>query len=131
MNYEYLYPAECYSIRGALFEVHRNLGLGFTEDVYQKSLEIELGAMNIPFHSQKAIQVVYKGISLDKTFFADIICYDKIILELKSVKSLLPEHEAQLINYLRISNLKLGLLVNFNSHPKLEIIYNINPHAKP
>ena len=116
-----LYPDECFAIRGALYEVHRHLGPGFTEDVYQLALEMELKERNIPFESQKEIVVSYKGIALDKTFKADIICYDKIILELKAVKDNLPVHEAQLINYLHVANLKIGFLVNFHAHPKLYI----------
>ena len=120
MNNELLYESESYMIRGALFEVYKNLGSGFTEDVYQSALEIELHERNIPYESQKIFFISYKGITLDKSFKADIVCYDKIILELKAVKTILPEHEAQLINYLRVANCKLGYIVNFHQHPKLE-----------
>ena len=124
-----LYEKEGYAIRGALFEVHRNLGIGFTEDVYQKAFEMELASCGIPFESQKEFTLAYKGVTMSKTFKADIVCYGKIIVELKAVKTLLPEHRAQLINYLRVSNLKMGLLVNFHSLEKLEIEPYINPYA--
>ena len=121
-NNKILYKDENYAIRGALFEVHNNLGPGFAEDVYQLALETELKIRDIPFEAQKEYEISYKGIVLNKTFRTDIICYGKIILELKSVKNILPEHMAQILNYLRISDLKMGMLVNFNSYPELEII---------
>ena len=124
-----LYEKEGYAIRGALFEVHKNLGIGFTEDVYQMALEMELAACGVPFEAQKEFTLSYKGIALPKTFKTDIVCYGKIILELKAVKTLLPENRAQLINYLRVSNLKMGLLINFHSIEKLDIRSYINPHV--
>ena len=116
---EKIYESESYAIRGALFEVHKNLGAGFTEDVYQLALEMEFAERKIPFEAQKDFQVFYKGTPLPKLFKVDFVCYGKIILELKAVKTLLPEHVAQLINYLRIANYKLGYLINFNSAEKL------------
>jgi len=130
MKRDYIYPDECYAIRGALFEVHRNLGAGFTEDIYQSALELELAASGIPFEAQKEFTMSYKGTPLNKIFKADIVCYGKIILELKSVKTILPEHQAQLINYLRVSNLKLGFVVNFNEHPLIKPQPYYNNHAK-
>ena len=123
------YEKEGYAIRGALFEVHKNLGIGFIEDVYQMALEMELASCGVPFEVQKEFVLSYKGVDLPKTFRADIVCYGKIILELKAVKTLLPEHEAQLINYLRVSGLKMGMLVNFHSAEKLDIRTYINPHV--
>jgi len=125
-----LYEKEGYAIRGALFEVHKNLGIGFIEEVYQMALEMELALCGVPFEPQKEFTLSYKGVALPKTFRADVVCYGKIILELKAVKALLPEHEAQLINYLRVSNLKMGLLVNFHSTEKLDIKSYVNPHAQ-
>jgi len=124
-----LYENEVYAIRGALFEVHRNLGIGFTEEVYQLALEMELKLRGVPFESQKDFTLSYKGVALPKTFRTDVVCYGKIILELKAVKALLPEHVAQLINYLRVSNLKMGMLVNFHSDVKLDIRTHVNAHA--
>lgn len=116
-----LYAEEVYGIQGAIFEVYRNLGTGFLESVYQECLEMELTKQGIPFRAQKEIRIKYKGVLLEQTYRADVVCYDKIILELKAVKTLLPEHSAQLQNYLRATGMKLGLLVNFSHYPNVEI----------
>jgi GxxExxY protein len=118
---EFLYKDEAYVIQGAIFEVYRVLGCGFLEAVYQKALEVELMQRNIPFESQVDIEIEYKGMKLEQTYRADLVCYDKIILELKAVQNLLPEHEAQLQNYLRATKMRVGLLVNFGHYPKVEI----------
>lgn len=102
------------------FEVYRELGHGFLEDVYQESLEIELTERRIPFISQPKLQLVYKGKPLKKTYEADLIVIGEIVVELKAVKTLAPEHDAQLINYLRATKKRVGYLVNFGSHPLLE-----------
>lgn len=117
----FLYKDETYAIHGAIFEVYRVLGCGFLEAVYQKALEVELAQRNIPFESQVDIDIEYKGMKLEQTYRADLVCYDKIILELKAVQNLLPEHEAQLQNYLRATKMRVGLLVNFGHYPKVEI----------
>jgi GxxExxY protein len=117
----FLYKDETYAIHGAIFEVYRVLGCGFLEAVYQKALEVELMQRNIPFESQVDIEIEYKGMKLEQTYRADLVCYDKIILELKAVQNLLPEHEAQLQNYLRATKMRVGLLVNFGHYPKVEI----------
>jgi GxxExxY protein len=117
----FLYKDETYAIQGAIFEVYKTLGSGFLEAVYQKALEVELAQRNIPFESQVDIEIEYKGMKLDQTYRADLVCYDKIILELKAVQNLLPEHEAQLQNYLRATKMRVGLLVNFGHYPKVEI----------
>ncbi len=118
---ELIYENETYAIRGAIYEVYRSLGAGFLEAVYQEALEIELASRNIPFKAQAEIVVTYKGETLKQSYRADIVCYDKIILELKAVKTLLPEHEAQLQNYLRATGFHLGLLVNFCNTTGVEI----------
>ena len=117
----FLYKDETYAIHGAIFDVYRTLGCGFLEAVYQQALEVELTQRNIPFVPQAEIKVEYKGVKLDQTYRADLICYDKIILELKAVQNLLPEHEAQLQNYLRATQMRVGLLVNFGHYPRVEI----------
>lgn len=117
----FLYKDETYAIHGAVFEVYRTLGCGFLEAVYQKALEVELAQRNIPFESQVDIDIEYKGMKLEQTYRADLVCYEKIILELKAVQNLLPEHEAQLQNYLRATKMRVGLLVNFGHYPKVEI----------
>ena len=116
-----LYADEVYGIQGAIFEVYQNLGVGFLEAVYQECLEMELSKRAIPFSAQKEIRIKYKGVLLEQTYRADVVCYDKIILELKAVKILLSEHSAQLQNYLRAAGMKLGLLVNFSHSPNVEI----------
>lgn len=109
-----IYPNKAYEIIGAAMEVHNTLGQGFLESVYQEAMEIEMRKRNIPFTSQSKIQILYKDVPMEHYFVADFVCYDKIIVELKSVSSILPEHEAQIINYLRATGFKLGILLNFN-----------------
>ena len=94
-------------------EVHRTLGMGFLESVYQEAMEIELAKRNIPVVSQKRIQIQYKDVLLSQYYIADLFCYDKIIVELKAVSTILPEHEAQIINYIHATGIKLGMLLNF------------------
>ena len=118
---ELLYAEEVYAIQGAVFDVYKNIGIGFLEAVYQECLEMELAKRNIPFKAQAEIIISYKGKPLKQTYKADIVCYDKIILELKAVKALLPEHAAQIQNYLRATGMRLGLLVNFCHSPGVEI----------
>ncbi len=109
-----LYPQESYKINGALFEVHKELGPGLLEKVYQEAFEKELRLQGIPFEREKPFSIVYKGEELEQKYIADFVCYDKIIVELKAVEELLPKHTAQVINYLVITGYKLGILVNFN-----------------
>lgn len=118
---ELIFAEEAFRIQGAVFEVYKVLGIGFLESVYQEALEIELCARGIPFQAQVEIDLAYKGITLKQTYRADIVCYDKIIVELKAVRNLLPEHEAQIHNYLLASRMRLGLLVNFCHFPGVEI----------
>ena len=116
-----IYEDETYAIRGAIYEVYKTLGSGFLEGVYQEALELELAARGIPFEAQPEITIVYKGTVLHQKYRADIVCFNKIIVELKAVKQVLPEHAAQLQNYLRATGMKLGLIVNFSHHPGVEI----------
>lgn len=104
---------ECYEIIGACMEVHRNLGGGFLEAVYQEALALELGLRDIPYNKEEKLEITYKGTKLEKYYMADFICYDNIIVELKALNSLASEHEAQLLNYLKASEKRLGILVNF------------------
>jgi GxxExxY protein len=110
-----LYPKESYKITGALYEVHKELGPGLLEKVYQEALEKELRMQGIPFEREKSFNISYKGEVLEQIYIADFVCYDKIVVELKAVEALLPIHTAQVINYLTITGYKLGLLVNFNA----------------
>ncbi len=110
-----LYKAETYSIIGAAMEVHRILGQGFLESVYQEAIQIELLRKRIPFEAQSKIEVFYNEQLLSKYFIADLFCYQAIIVEIKAVSQIMPEHEAQLINYLKATKTKLGILINFGT----------------
>jgi len=116
-----LYEQESYEIRGAVFEVYREKGCGFLEPVYQECLEKELRLRGGPFVSQCELRLEYKGEPLAQTYKADLICYDKIIVELKAVKEIAPEHRAQVFNYSKATGLRLGLLLNFGHHPQVEV----------
>lgn len=118
---EILFRGESYAIQGAIFEVYREMGCGFLEAVYQECLEREFRQRNIPFKSQVELLLTYKGETLNQTYRPDFICYDAIILELKAVKEIAPIDRAQMINYLKVSKLRLGLLINFGHHPKVAI----------
>ncbi len=108
-----LYEEETHSIIGACIEVHKQLGTGFLEAVYQEALSIEFDIRKIPYKKEKSLPVVYKGKELQKKYYADFICYGKIIIELKAVTELASVHKAQVINYLKATNNKIGLLINF------------------
>jgi len=100
-------------IIAACLAVHNELGNGFLEAVYQDALEIEFRERGIPYRREAQIQIFYKGHKLDKEYYADFICFDKIIVELKCVSRLVNANKAQVINYLHGTKLKVGLLVNF------------------
>jgi GxxExxY protein len=100
--------------------VYKEKGNGFLESVYQECLDLEFGRRMIPFSSQCALRLEYKGVELKQRFIPDYLCYEKIIVELKAVKELTDEHRAQVLNYLKATGLRLGLLVNFGHFPKLE-----------
>jgi len=117
-----LFKDECFKIYGCIYAVNRKLGSGFLEAVYQEALEIELRRENVPFLSQQKLEILYDGIPLTNSYIADIVCYNKILLELKAISKINNQHKAQLLNYLAATGFRLGLLVNFNSYPKAEII---------
>jgi len=117
----FLYKEESYIIRGAIFEVYKEMGPGFLEAVYQECLTKEFILQNIPFHAQTQLHLNYKGERLQQTYRPDFICYDKIIIEIKGVKNLTPEHQAQLLNYMKATDIKLGFLANFGHYPQVEI----------
>ena len=116
-----VFKDESYAIQGAIFEVYREMGCGFLESVYQECLERELSLLGIPFEAQKSLRLHYKGEALRQAFQPDLICYGKIIIELKAVRELAPEHKAQVLNYLKATDMKLAMLVNFGSRPKVTI----------
>ena len=116
-----IYKDESYAIQGAVFEVYREMGCGFLEAVYQECLLKEMQIRQIPFAAQPLLQLSYKRQRLEQMYKPDFVCYDKVVLELKAVKDVGPEHKAQVINYLKATDMKLGLLVNFGSHPKATV----------
>jgi GxxExxY protein len=121
-----IYPTEVFEIIGAAMAVRTELGPGFLESVYQEALEMELAERKIPFTPQKPLCVHYKGKLLTKSFIADLVCYDKIIVELKAISRLTNTEEAQIINYLKVTEMKVGLLINFASKEKLEWVRKVN-----
>lgn len=112
---------ETHAIRGACFEVYGHWGCGFLEAVYQESLEIELEMQGIPFAARQRIRLAYKGRNLSSEYVPDLVCFDRVIVELKAVSALSDEHRAQLHNYLKATGHKVGLLVNFGHYPGVEI----------
>ena len=121
MNVEILFKDECYQIQGAVFEVYREMGCGFLEAVYQECLEKEMKRRGITFLAQQELKLSYKGEPLRQTYKPDLICYDAIIVELKALSATTGEHKAQMLNYLKATGKRLGLLVNFGCHPKATV----------
>jgi GxxExxY protein len=116
-----LFKDEVYAIQGAVYEVNKVMGCGFLETVYQECLEREFILRKIPYEPQKRIQISYKEMPLSQIFAPDFICYGSIILDVKAINELTPRHTAQLMNYLRATSMKLGLLINFGAYPKTQI----------
>jgi GxxExxY protein len=116
---ELILKDEVYAIIGAAMEVHRNKGHGFVEPVYQECMEIEFAERGLPSTPQKELPIFYKGRRLKKTYVADFVAYDKIIVELKALDRLTEREEAQVINYLKASGFEVAVLINFGG-PGLE-----------
>jgi GxxExxY protein len=112
---EHYREEETYKIIGICMEVHRNLGPGLLEIIYKDALELEFKENNIPFEREKEFTIEYKGKVLPHKFYADFIVNEDIILEVKSVKEFSNEHIAQLLNYMKLSDSELGLIVNFQT----------------
>ena len=117
---EIIYKKESYAIIGAGFEVYNAKGCGFLEPVYQECLAIEFEHQRIPAIPKPLLTLSYRDRTLQQTYQADFVCFEKIILELKAVSILADEHRAQLLNYLHATGFLLRLLVNFGHYPKLE-----------
>jgi GxxExxY protein len=113
MEKQILFAEESFAINGAVFEVHKVLGTGFHEKVYQDALEREFQLRGIPYVRETQLKVFYKGEPLAHCFFADFLCYDKIVVELKSSVEMEGKFLAQTINYLKATGFELGLLINF------------------
>ncbi len=115
-----MYQDESFAVLGAAIEVHKVLGSGFLEAVYQEALEIELADRKVPFEPRKGLAVCYKGKPLRKAYEADLVCFEKIIVELKALDRLSGKEEAQILHYLKASGMRVGLRINFGSHGRLE-----------
>jgi GxxExxY protein len=115
-----IYKDEGYRLMSAAFEVYNDRGYGLAEEIYQECLEMELQMQGIPFHSKQELKCYYKGKELKKRYIPDLFIFGCLVVELKSVSVLLPEHEAQLLNYLRISRQPVGYLLNFGYKGTLE-----------
>ena len=115
-----LYKDEVYAIIGAAMEVHSQLGPGFLEAVYQEALEIEFQSRNMPHLAQRELRVFYKGRMLNKFYIADFSCYEGIMVEIKAQKQLTEIDEAQILNQLKATRSRVGVLINFGSKGKLE-----------
>ncbi len=117
---ELLFKDEVFQIIGAAIEVHKQLGCGFLEPVYQESLEIELGLRGVPFASQIRLEIFYKEFALKKEYVPDFLCFEQIVVEIKALTRLTSVETSQILNYLKATNLRLGLLINFGSTGRLE-----------
>lgn len=115
-----IHAEETYAVVGAAMEVYYNLGTGFLEPVYQQALAIELDRRDIPFVTQRRFKIDYKGVPLEKEYVADFLCFDKIIVEIKALNQLSTIEWSQVINYLKVSHMRVGLLFNFGSVGRLE-----------
>jgi GxxExxY protein len=115
-----LYQQQGYDLMGAAFEVYNEMGHGFFEEVYHEGLEMELTSRAIPFVSKTVLPLFYKGRPMTKYYQVDLIIVGEIVVELKAVRALVAEHDAQLINYLKATRKRVGYLINFGSFPKLE-----------
>jgi len=116
----FLYQKESYAIIGAAMEVYNELGPGFLEAIYHDALKIELASSNVPFVSEKPLAVYYRGHQLPHTYVADLICWERILLELKAAKEINENHLAQMHNYLKATGLALGYVINFGHQEKLQ-----------
>jgi len=117
---ELIYKDEVFAIVGAAIEVHKTLGSGFLEAVYHEAMEIESTERTLPFASPVKLKIHYKAQELEKEYEADRVFYEKIIVELKAAERLTTRDEGQLLNYLKATGFRVGLLINFGSHGKLE-----------
>lgn len=111
---------ESYKIVGACMEVYNEMGSGFLEAVYQECLEYEFADRSVPFVPQKHLQLKFKSRTLKSIYIPDFVCYDQVIVEIKGTSDLTDKFRAQMINYLKATRLRLGLLVNFGRHGGLQ-----------
>ena len=117
---ELILKEEVYAVAGAALDVYYTMGRGFLEPVYQEALAIELTRRSIPFEREKELSIHYKDVKLDPKYYADFVCFDEIVVELKVIPRLGNIEYAQIINYMKITRHRVGMLMNFGSSPKLE-----------
>ena len=117
---EMILADETYAVVGAAMEVYYKLGTGFLEPVYQQALAIELSLRKIPFRPQERFRIEYKGNLLDKEYVADFVCFEQIIVEIKALNQLSSVDWSQVLNYLKVGRMRVGLLFNFGSNSRLE-----------
>jgi GxxExxY protein len=120
MEMELIFKAEVFAIIGAAMEVYNELGCGFAEPVYQEAMTLELASRRIPFEALRRLPITYKGITLKQRYFADFLCFGEIIVELKAQKEMGGYEQAQVLNYLRATGLKLAVIINFGDKDKLD-----------
>jgi GxxExxY protein len=117
---ELLLKEEVYAIIGAAIDVHKELGCGFLEAVYQEAMEMELQWRAIPFDAQRELCIYYKGRCLIKKYIADLICFGTVLVELKAMKEIGSREESQMLNYLKATGLRVGLIINFGDEGRLD-----------
>jgi GxxExxY protein len=120
MDSELLFKDEVYAIVGAAMEVHNELAGGYLEAVYQEAMEMELADRKIPFAAQQPLRITYKGRTLQKFYIADVVCYGAVLVEIKTLDRLSGKEESQILNYLKTTGLRVGLLLNFGNSEALE-----------
>jgi GxxExxY protein len=120
MNSELLFKDEAYAIVGAAMEVHNELSGGYLEAVYQEAMEIELADRAIPFVPRQQLRITYKGRTLEKFYIADQVCYGAVLVEIKALDHLSGTEESQVLNYLKTTGLRVGVLLNFGNSSGLE-----------
>ncbi len=116
-----LFADEVYQLQSAVFAVSRELGSGFLDAVYQECFALELTARDIPFLASPPLSLTYKGQRLRQTYIPDFVAFEQIIIELKVAREIAPEHRPQVLNYLKATGLRVGLLVNFGTAPMARV----------
>jgi GxxExxY protein len=116
-----VHAEDTFRIQGAIFEVNRVLGAGFLEGVYHEALALEFAERSLPFVSKPRLTLTYKEQLLEQTYSPDFVCFERVIVELKAVRELVPEHRAQVMNYLKATGLRVGLLVNFGGNGRAPV----------
>jgi GxxExxY protein len=117
---ELLYKDEVYAIVGAAMDVYNELGAGFLESVYQEAMELELGDRGIPYNAQVPLRIKFKERVLTKTFYADLICFGAVLVELKAMDQITTREEAQVLNYLKATGLRVAVIINFGDPGRLD-----------